>query len=477
VRALTGLSAEQLEIVIAHELGHIKRFDVVVNFLQVVLETLFFFHPAVWWLNKRIRADRENCCDDVAIAACGRKLDYARALATMEDWRGTPALSMAVTGSDVTSRVARLLGVGRPQSGARSAGVFASALVLVAALTAGAASIGFSQILTQAESPVVVPAEAPVIERLVTPVVAPAEPVVAPVEPVIAPAEPIATQVERFVTRVERPVVLAQAERPVVVEPAQRQLLAQARRENRSRDDAEDEPRAPADAPRGSSFIDEMKSVGFDVTDADELIALKIHGITAEYVRGMRDAGLDPDADTLIAMKIHEITPEYLAQIRASGIEADLDTVIAMKIHEVTPEYVAQVRASGLDVDFDQVLAMKIHEVTPEYLAEVRASGIEADIDDVIAMKIHEVTPDDVRRIRALESNASLDDVLAMKIHEVTPEYVEQVRGMGFDADLEDVIAMKIHEVTPEFINDARSRGFRDLTLEQIIQLKNADVL
>ncbi len=70
MRALTGLTPEQLEAVIAHELGHIKRFDVAVNFLQMIAETLFFFHPAVWWLNRRIRADREDCCDDVAIAAC-----------------------------------------------------------------------------------------------------------------------------------------------------------------------------------------------------------------------------------------------------------------------------------------------------------------------------------------------------------------------------------------------------------------------
>jgi beta-lactamase regulating signal transducer with metallopeptidase domain len=73
MRALTGLSAEQLEAVIAHELGHIKRFDVAVNLFQVVAETLFFFHPAVWWLNKRIRAYREECCDDVAISSCGRR--------------------------------------------------------------------------------------------------------------------------------------------------------------------------------------------------------------------------------------------------------------------------------------------------------------------------------------------------------------------------------------------------------------------
>ena len=111
MRALTGLSPEQLEAVIAHELGHIKRFDVAVNFFQVIAETLFFFHPAVWWLNKRIRADREDCCDDVAIAACGGTVGYARALATMESWRDVPSFAMAATGSPVAARVARLLGV------------------------------------------------------------------------------------------------------------------------------------------------------------------------------------------------------------------------------------------------------------------------------------------------------------------------------------------------------------------------------
>src|SRR5688572_8909507 len=111
MRALTGLTPEQLEAVIAHELGHIKRFDVAVNFVQVVAETLFFFHPAVWWLNKRIRADREDCCDDMAIAACGERAGYARALATMEGWRDVPDFALAATGSSVAARVARLLGV------------------------------------------------------------------------------------------------------------------------------------------------------------------------------------------------------------------------------------------------------------------------------------------------------------------------------------------------------------------------------
>jgi beta-lactamase regulating signal transducer with metallopeptidase domain len=458
LRALTGLSAEQLEVVIAHELGHIKRFDVAVNLLQVVVETLFFFHPAVWWLNRRIRADREDCCDDIAISACGRNVSYARALAIMEDWRGPPELSMAATGGDVASRVARLLAMTREPTGARSASVFTAALVLAAALLAGAASIGIAgQGLTTPDS---TPPS-----RTVAPVAAP----VAPESSHAAPA-PVAPESSPRADAAPTPAVAPLSQ---IVGQAERPLIAQAAPANPPRGGT---PRAPAAAPRSSSFIDEMKAAGFDVSDVDLLISLKVHQVTADYVRQVREAGLTPDGDEIIAMKIHGVTPEHIAQVRAMGIDADVDDVVAMQIHGVTPDYVARVRAEGLDADFDDVVAMKIHGVTPEYVAQVRAMGIAADVDDVLAMRIHGITPEYVTQVRAEGLGADFDDVMAMKIHGVTPEYIAQVRAMGFELDADDVVALKIHGITPEFINEARSHGFEDLSVDELVRLKNADV-
>jgi beta-lactamase regulating signal transducer with metallopeptidase domain len=74
---LAGLTPHQLEAVMAHELAHIRRHDYLVNLLQNVLETFFFYHPAVWWVSRQIRTERENCCDDLAAAFCGSTLDYA----------------------------------------------------------------------------------------------------------------------------------------------------------------------------------------------------------------------------------------------------------------------------------------------------------------------------------------------------------------------------------------------------------------
>ncbi len=107
---LTGLTPLQLEAVLAHELAHVRRHDWLINAIQVMAETLLFYHPAVWWLSKRIRHERELCCDDIALGLDVDKAVYARTLLTLEELRQksfTPAL--AVTGGDLASRVRRLL--------------------------------------------------------------------------------------------------------------------------------------------------------------------------------------------------------------------------------------------------------------------------------------------------------------------------------------------------------------------------------
>ena len=142
VRALTGLTEEQIEAVIAHELAHIRRLDGFVNLFQIAAETLLFYHPAVWWVSQRIRAERENCCDDEAISLCGDAVNYARALTLMEEWRTAPLLMMAANRSPLAQRVVRLLGWDGAAGRIRVAGLAASFVCLVGALLAGNAFLG-----------------------------------------------------------------------------------------------------------------------------------------------------------------------------------------------------------------------------------------------------------------------------------------------------------------------------------------------
>jgi bla regulator protein BlaR1 len=117
----TGLTIEQIEALLAHELAHVRRHDYLVNLLQTAAETLFFYHPAVWWVNRNIRYERENCCDDLAVGVCGDTLAYVRALTELEQMRhGAPRLAMAANGGSLLSRVERLLGLHQTASTAPS---------------------------------------------------------------------------------------------------------------------------------------------------------------------------------------------------------------------------------------------------------------------------------------------------------------------------------------------------------------------
>ena len=144
--ALTGLPPEQLDAIIAHELAHIRRQDYLVNLAQSVVETVLFYHPAVWWVSGRIREEREHCCDDLAVAACGDRERYARALVSLEGLRGAAVLPVVrANGGSLIMRIKRLLTpeLSRVEPTPRwTASVIACATVLTVGLSAGVPAIG-----------------------------------------------------------------------------------------------------------------------------------------------------------------------------------------------------------------------------------------------------------------------------------------------------------------------------------------------
>src|SRR5882757_569670 len=109
--ALTGLTPQQLEVLLAHELAHVRRYDYLTNIVQCVIETLLFYHPAVWWVSRWVREERENCCDDLVVQVCGDRHLYATALVEMERLRPPqmPRLALAATGGSLLHRVRRLI--------------------------------------------------------------------------------------------------------------------------------------------------------------------------------------------------------------------------------------------------------------------------------------------------------------------------------------------------------------------------------
>jgi hypothetical protein len=142
----TGLTFDQWEAIFAHELAHVRRWDYLANLLQTVVETLLFYHPTVWRLSRRIRIERENCCDDWATQVCGEPLAMADALTAIETFRAKekgsrPSPAVGVRGEGKTSltflRVRRLLGFPEPGGAGRKAPWLAGAVVLLLLVAGG----------------------------------------------------------------------------------------------------------------------------------------------------------------------------------------------------------------------------------------------------------------------------------------------------------------------------------------------------
>ncbi|MGE4071373.1 MAG: M56 family metallopeptidase [Lysobacterales bacterium] len=107
----TGMPWSQLRLILAHEIAHLRRADYLINWLQIALEVLLFFHPAVRWLSEELRRLREACCDDMVVAFAGGRGDYTRALLALEESRhDAPLLAPSAVAGGLLWRVQRIAG-------------------------------------------------------------------------------------------------------------------------------------------------------------------------------------------------------------------------------------------------------------------------------------------------------------------------------------------------------------------------------
>jgi bla regulator protein blaR1 len=329
VSSFSGLTPEQLEMVLAHELAHIRRHDFVVNAMQSVIETLLFYNPAVWYLSRQIRIERENCCDDLAVAVCGDPVAYARALAQLEELR-TPSLALAANGGSMIERVKRLV-LSRSERTLFSSG-----------WTAAAAMTSFVLLLTLATGPTLA-AKRPKAPQVPAP----------PPTPAVAPAPRASTA--HVDVRAPRPVVAEAPEAPEAPEPPEPPEIEM--------------PNIDVDVDVDTSDHDEERSpTPPGKLSIDDLIALRVQGVTPEYIEKMRSLFPDATIRQIIGLRVQGVTPQYIAELRAAGVTIkSAHEAAGLKVQNVTPEFVRQLASAGYE------------HLTARDLMRLAASGVNAD--------------------------------------------------------------------------------------------------
>ncbi|HEX3108782.1 MAG TPA: M56 family metallopeptidase [Thermoanaerobaculia bacterium] len=438
---MSALKPEEIEMLLAHELAHIRRHDFFVNLMQTAVETLMFYHPAVWWISHRIRIEREHCCDDMAIETCGSALRYARALTHLEELRAHQAeLALAANGGSLLTRIRRLVTSNDDSASDTSRwGAAAAVLAVVIAVLAIPSMPALAK--RNAEQLPTNPPKAVAAKPSTTTITVESKSVTCdkdhdadvdndvnvdvetpePPDPPDPPEAPMAMAADMAGTP-------APPAPPAIVNVSPRIAIATPR--------VRVSP-MPAIAPMAMAF-------------ASDAVDGVLDGVIGGVEGGVKD-GIKGGVKGGVAWKVHT------RHIGADG-KLSVDDLITLRSVGVTPEYIKQMRGTGLgDLSLDDIVAMRSQGVTPEYVSEMRNSGIDIkDARDIVTLRSMGVSPSYIKEMAgAGYHNLSARELVELRSMNVSPAFVKALADAGYtNLSVRDLVRLAASGVNADFIRD-----------------------
>jgi beta-lactamase regulating signal transducer with metallopeptidase domain len=415
VASLSGLSMQQIEMILAHELAHIRRHDFIVNLMQSVVETLLFYHPAVWWISRRIRLEREHCCDDLAVAVFGDALQYARALTRFEELRMESQSVLAANGGSLIARIRRLVAA-RAESANWSSRWAAGAalLTVVAAILIAPALPLFANRDEQTPKP----------------------------SPTPAADECAGKNKDSKVKCADKE---KQAHATVEVEATDQSSDDEAdNNADPNSDDSSDAPAVvavPVVAPH--VVVSPMVAVA-PMVDVSKTVATAVEASTAAIAQLMADGteerrplrrrigeGGKLSVDDLITLHNAGVDPKYIEEMRGAGIgDLTLDDLVSLRIQGVNPTYIKEMSAAGYpNLTARQLIALRVQGVSSKYVQELSSAGYKnLSINDLVSMRVQGVDAPFVKSLaEAGYGNLTAKELIRLRASGVDANFIREL--------------------------------------------------
>jgi beta-lactamase regulating signal transducer with metallopeptidase domain len=507
-------TGDRRRAVILHELAHIARRDCLTQTLASLACALYWFHPAVWWVMRRLRIERELACDDRVIAAGTQPRDYAGHLLEIAYSFGDHRVSaMAVSMArpqQLESRMLAALDDDRnrtvPAPRVRAAGTLVTAAVLMG--IAGATPTldafppeGERHGITEAASPAAViqtaqenlpgtwelrPTEKEGVVHLrlmelnssngSNVAVGQLEGLTA--AQIAGPGGPVQFRIRRDAgtfnfegvlrNRVAagtfsfspNPTFPAELAKRGFAQPTAREQYQMARYDI------------------GFAYIDELSKQGYSKPPTAELVRAGQHGVNLTYLRemgalGYRLASLEP----LVTLRDHGVSPDYIRGLADLGYkQLPADDLRKARDHGITPEYVRGMRDSGYaSLTMAELVNARDHGVTPEYVRELGEAGHrKLPLQQLIRVRDHGVSGDYARDMRQLGFAVPIDELVRARDHGVTAEFVREMAALGYTKlTLDDLIRIRDHGVTPDYAKALKALGYDRLAVEDLVTLRD----
>ncbi|HEY2295403.1 MAG TPA: M56 family metallopeptidase [Thermoanaerobaculia bacterium] len=424
--ALTGLTPRQLEAILAHELAHVRRHDYLVNLLQTAVETLLFYHPAVWWVSAQVRRERENCCDDLAVTVCGDRLGYARALVELEGLRAaTPRLALAASGGSLIGRVRRLLAPpGRPSRRPWAAGLLALALLPAGAVVQTACSGTTARQALHGKEPHQTRTWS--VERQG--------------DKLRLSLEVRTVPWSKWTSMDDYPLSdLAGLSPGKDVRFELRRSAGTVRLQG------------DYDGRRGHgtfTFAGDpafTKEIGGSPSDP-RLLELAVYDIPLSYVQEMRELGYARPAQYRRPRNLHEMVRWHFKDLFGHGHPSSLQQLEEFHHFGVTPEFVRGIQEAGYrDISASDLVELHLHGVEPDWVQGVSASGYRRLLPfQLVELHQYGISPEWLRgMVQAGYGNAAPDQLISMRQHGIDGESIRRAGISGGRPSPEELISMQ----------------------------------
>lgn len=503
--------------VILHEMAHVARYDCLTQRLAFVACAMYWFHPAVWCVARRLRIERELACDDRVIAAGTPAREYAGHLLEIAYTLGryrAPALavSMARPGQ-LEGRMRAVLDTARnrsvPALRARLAGTAMAAAVLLP-LASATATVDAADPQTDRIPAAAVAEAAPTQDQTIASLSNANEPLRESAQRIaraggaamgvqqdglpgtweIRPADTTGMVHLRLVegnSSSGSTIALEQLEGLTAAQLGSADGPVQFRlRRDAGTFTFEGVMRRGVGAGTFSftpdpGFPEELAKRGFARPDAREQYQMARHDVGYAFLDELNTQGYaKPETSELVRAGQHGVDVAYMRDLGALGYRlGSLAPLIELRDHGVTPAFISGLADQGYEgLSADDLRRARDHGVTPEYVRAMRDAGYgSVTIDELVNARDHGVTAEFARELDAAgHRKLPLDQLIAVRDHGVSPAYVREMRQLGYALPIDALIRARDHGVSVDFVRELAELGYRRVPIDSLVRLRDHGV-
>jgi len=222
------------------------------------------------------------------------------------------------------------------------------------------------------------------------------------------------------------------------------------------------------------AFISALQQMGYDTPDDEQLFSMLMMDINRAFAREIRDSGLRASTSDLIQLRIHGVTLDYIRETRQAGYQNfSADDYAQLRIHGVDTNFLRDLKAAGYDLRASEIAQLRIHGVDSRYMRDLKSYGLKPDAMDLSQMRIHGVTPEYLKGLKdAGYENLRIDEINQLRNHGVEPRFAQEARRLGYDFTADELAQLRIHGVDAAYLQRLQDAGMRHLNAQQIAKLR-----